>query len=155
MLVRGGMNDMESRRAKTEVLDLTRGTSSPRPAMERARAGAAVTVLPDEGGVPVIGGEHEDATDLAATKVLGVAVQETEVLPWGEGRGGWCSGHGGTCVGTAARRSTTEVPQRRTRWGRGPTLLSTQGAGGSRHTIRRNFLLLIPTVDAKIPCLPW
>mmetsp|Transcript_29180 Transcript_29180/g.58042 ORF Transcript_29180/g.58042 Transcript_29180/m.58042 type:complete len:121 (+) Transcript_29180:1-363(+) len=67
--------------SSTEILDLTWDTSSPGPKMNTARSGASAVLLPEDGGVLVIGGEDDDGIDLATTEVLDVAGNITSAGP--------------------------------------------------------------------------
>merc|ERR1711957_596580 len=64
-----------------ELLDLTSGTSLPGPDMNVVRVNPSATLLPDDGGVLVIGGSGDDCRSLATTEVLDVAGNTTSVGP--------------------------------------------------------------------------
>ena len=49
--------------------------------MDTARRGASATLLPEDGGVYVIGGKDDDETDLSSTEVLDVAGNTSSAGP--------------------------------------------------------------------------
>ena len=67
--------------SSTEILDLTSGSSSPGPDLDEPRDGPAAVLLPEDGGVLVIGGGNDAEGDLATTEVLNVTANTASAGP--------------------------------------------------------------------------
>jgi len=81
VLVMGGQHDVSSRSYLSTTAVIDRATSSPGPCINTARSLAAAVLLPEDGGVLILGGSNNARADLATTEVLDVTGDTSAAAP--------------------------------------------------------------------------